>query len=226
MAESARHGRECAAWQRVRGIAGSVRHEVGSSTLSFRALVAESSNRGIQPFCRHFLDAATARSMTEGARHGKGCAAWQGVCGMAEGVQHDVGASTLSFRALVAESSNCGIQPFCGHFLDAATARSMTGGRGMTEGARYDGGCAVWQGVRSMAERARHDRGCAARTAMPRVSGAQGPAYAEPCFAFVSSLVIASRITNFCTLPVTVSGKSSTKRTMAGTLKCAILSLQ
>ena len=113
---------------------------------------------------------------------------------------HGVGSSTLSFRALVAESSNCGIQPFCGHFLDAATARSMT------EGMQHGRGGAAWQ----------------------RVSGPQGPPYAEPCFAlsFISSLVIASRITNFCTLPVTVSGKSSTKRTMAGTLKCAILSLQ
>ena len=88
MAESARHGRECAAWQRVRGIAGSARHDVGASTLSFRALVAESSNCGIQPFYCHFLDAATTRSMTEGVRHGGECAAWQGMCSMAEGARH------------------------------------------------------------------------------------------------------------------------------------------
>ena len=88
MAGSARHSRGCAAWQRVRGIAGSVWHDVGFSTLSFRALVAESSNCGIQPFCRHFLDAATTRSMTEGVQYDGGYAAWQGMCSMAGGARH------------------------------------------------------------------------------------------------------------------------------------------
>ena len=138
MTEGVRHGRGCGARRKVCGTAESVRHDAGSSTLSFRALVAESSNSGIQPFCCHFLDAATARSMTKGARRGRGCAAWRKVCGMTEGVRHDAGSSTLSFRALVAESSNCGIQPFCGHFLDAATARSMT--EGVTQ---HDGGCSA-----------------------------------------------------------------------------------
>ena len=44
-----------------------------------------------------------------------------------------VGPSTSSFRASVAESSNPALKPFCGHFLDAATARSMTAG-GMAGG--------------------------------------------------------------------------------------------
>ena len=72
---------------------------------------------------------------------------------MTEDVRHDVGSSTLSFRALVAESSNCGIQPFCCHFLDAATARSMTGGvRSMTGVLRSMAGV-----LRSMAEGVRQD---------------------------------------------------------------------
>ena len=41
---------------------------------------------------------------------------------------HGVGVHPPSFRTLVAESSHCEIKPFCCHFLDAATARSMTGG--------------------------------------------------------------------------------------------------
>ena len=52
---------------------------------------------------------------------------------MAGSALHDVGVPPLSFRALVAESSHCEIKPFCCHFLDAATARSMTGeARSMT----------------------------------------------------------------------------------------------
>ena len=35
--------------------------------------------------------------------------------------------STSPFRASVAKSSHLGLKPFCGHFLDAATACSMTG---------------------------------------------------------------------------------------------------
>ena len=88
MTEGMRHGRECAAWQGVRAIAGSARHDVGASTSSFRALVAESSNSELQPLCGHFLDAATTRSMTEGGRHDGECAAWQGMCSMAEGARH------------------------------------------------------------------------------------------------------------------------------------------
>ena len=42
----------------------------------------------------------------------------------------------LSFRALVAESSHCEVKPLCCHFLDAATARSMTGGCSMFRRAR------------------------------------------------------------------------------------------
>ena len=38
-----------------------------------------------------------------------------------------VGSSTSSFRAPVAQSSHLGLKPFHGHFLDAATTRSMTG---------------------------------------------------------------------------------------------------
>ena len=60
------------------GMAGSAWHGVGSSTSSFRAPVAESSHFGLKPFCGHFLDAATARSMTG--------AAWQGVRGIALGL--------------------------------------------------------------------------------------------------------------------------------------------
>ena len=41
---------------------------------------------------------------------------------------HSVGFSTSSFRAPVAQSSNPELRRFCGHFLDAVTARSMTGG--------------------------------------------------------------------------------------------------
>ena len=83
--------------------------------------------------------------MTKGVQHSRGCAAWQGVCGMAGGVPHEVGSSTLSFRALVAESSHCGIQPFCCHFLYAATARSMTGGVTQHGGGitQHGGGCSA-----------------------------------------------------------------------------------
>ena len=35
--------------------------------------------------------------------------------------------STSSLRVPVAQSSHPGLKPFCGHFLDAATARGMTG---------------------------------------------------------------------------------------------------
>ena len=51
-----------------------------------------------------------------------------GVSGMTGDALHGVGISTPSFRAPVAESSHSGLKPFYGHFLDAATARSMTGG--------------------------------------------------------------------------------------------------
>ena len=41
------------------------------------------------------------------------------------------------FRASVAQSSYPGLKPFCDHFLDAATARGMTGGAcSMTGGPR------------------------------------------------------------------------------------------
>ena len=47
--------------------------------------------------------------------------------------------STGSLRASVAESSHFGLKPFRGRFLDAATARSMTGGvRSVTGGAQHD----------------------------------------------------------------------------------------
>ena len=59
-------------------MSGSAWHGVGSSTSSFRASVAKSSHLGLKPFCGHFLDAATVRSMTG--------AAWQGVRGMALGL--------------------------------------------------------------------------------------------------------------------------------------------
>ena len=39
---------------------------------------------------------------------------------------------------------------------------------------------------------------------------------------YASSAIIISRITNFCTLPVTVIGKLSTKRMWRGILKCVI----
>ena len=53
-----------------------VLHGVGSSTPSFRALVAESSNSVRNPFYGYFLDAATTRSMT-GVRYGGECFAWR-----------------------------------------------------------------------------------------------------------------------------------------------------
>ena len=59
-------------------MSGSAWHGVGSSTSSFRASVAKSSHLGLKPFCGHFLDAATVRSMTG--------AAWQGVRGIALGL--------------------------------------------------------------------------------------------------------------------------------------------
>ena len=40
------------------------------------------------------------------------------------------------FRASVAQSSYPGLKPFCDHFLDAATARGMTGGPRSMTGAR------------------------------------------------------------------------------------------
>ena len=49
-------------------MAGGAWHGAGVSTPSFRASVAESSHFGLKPFRGRFLDAATARSMTEGAR--------------------------------------------------------------------------------------------------------------------------------------------------------------
>ena len=52
---------------------------------------------------------------------------------------HGIGPSTPPLRAPVAESSNPGIKPFYGYFPDAATARSMTGARGMTEGSMTGG---------------------------------------------------------------------------------------
>ena len=62
-----------------------------------------------------------------------GQARYDGGCGMAGGALHGIGVSTASFRALVAESSHSRLKPFYGHFLDAATTRSMTGGaRGIT----------------------------------------------------------------------------------------------
>ena len=42
---------------------------------------------------------------------------------------HGTGSSTPSLRAPVAQSSHFGLKPFYGHFLDAATTRSMTGAR-------------------------------------------------------------------------------------------------
>ena len=42
---------------------------------------------------------------------------------------HGTGYSTGSFRAPVAQSRHPGLKPFRGRFLDAATARSMTGER-------------------------------------------------------------------------------------------------
>ena len=39
--------------------------------------------------------------------------------------------------------ATCGLKPFCGRFLDAATARSMTGACSMTGGAQHDGRCAA-----------------------------------------------------------------------------------
>ena len=62
---------------------------------------------------------------------------------MAGSAWHGVGLSTSSFRASVAESSHFGLKLFCCHFLDAATARSMTGGRAACQGmARHARGCA------------------------------------------------------------------------------------
>ena len=48
---------------------------------------------------------------------------------MTGSARHGVGVSTGSLRAPVAESSRSGLKLFCGRFLDAATARSMTGVR-------------------------------------------------------------------------------------------------
>ena len=58
---------------------------------------------------------------------------------MAGGAWHGVGVSTPSFRAPVVESSHFGIKLFCCDFLDAATARSMTGGS-MAGGAWHGAG--------------------------------------------------------------------------------------
>ena len=57
MAEGARRGRGCAAWQRVRGVAEGVRRGRGCAAWQW------------------------VRGVAEGARRGRGCAAWQGVCG-------------------------------------------------------------------------------------------------------------------------------------------------
>ena len=51
---------------------------------------------------------------------------------------HGVRCSTASFRALVAESSHSELKLFRGHFLDAAPARSMTGGMAWQ-------GCFAWR---------------------------------------------------------------------------------
>ena len=101
----------------------STAHNSASNNPSlFRAPVAQSSHSGLKPFCCHFLNAATARSMAGG--------------GMTGGAWHGVGVSTGSFRAPVAQSRNPGLKSFCCHFLDAATTRSMTGG------AQHDRWCA------------------------------------------------------------------------------------
>ena len=109
--------------------------------------------RGQQPTCYLYekgIDKICARSMAGVcAQYGRGVrAVWQGcVRSMAGGAQrdvvmlrcspHSVGFSTSSFRAPVAESRNPELRLFCGHFLNAATARSMTGGvRSMTGGVR------------------------------------------------------------------------------------------
>ena len=97
---------------------------VRSSTSSLRASVAQSSHPELKPFCGHFLDAATARSMT-----GAAVDAW-----------HSLGSSTSSFRAPVAQSSHPGLRRSCGHFLDAATARGMTGAQLLLNSVINEGG--------------------------------------------------------------------------------------
>ena len=62
-------------------------------------------------------------------KHGKGCARYGKASTRSVTLRcspHSVESSTSSFRALVTESSKPGLRRFCGHFLDAATARSMT----------------------------------------------------------------------------------------------------
>ena len=48
---------------------------------------------------------------------------------MGGGALHGVGSSTPLFRASVAQSSHFVLKPLRSRFLDAATARSMTGAR-------------------------------------------------------------------------------------------------
>ena len=59
----------------------------------------------------------------EGAWHGRAYIAWPR-------------AFHFVIPRAVAESSHPGLKPFCDHFLDAATARSMTGGARSMTGAR------------------------------------------------------------------------------------------
>ena len=76
---------------------------------------------------------------------------------MAGGAWHGVGSSTGLLRPSVAQSSNPGLKPFCCHFLDAATARSMTvGGHGMTRCSPHG------SGGHGMTRCSRHDSGCVA----------------------------------------------------------------